>query len=173
LSKRGGKMRGLDKLVSVILGIMVLGTGCATFKPSKEVFSNKDINTRIYNASTETCWLALKQTLLKNNFAIEKEENQSQIQATKSFEKKALTVNVVLQVNLQPYENDRTQIFLNATQITKKTYTSRRTTMLLLIPVPTGTDASQTQTEKTIEDEKFYNAFFDQIAAEIKNLTGK
>ena len=169
-------MRKISKLrlIGFVLSITGIGTGCATFTPSKEVFTSKHFNVRTYDASIETCWLSLKQTLLKNNFTVDKEDSQlKQIQATKSFEKRTLTVNVVLQANLQPYGDNKTQVYLNATQITKKTYTSRRTTLLLLIPIPTGTDVSQTQTEKTIEDRKFYETFFDQIEAEIKSLTQK
>ncbi len=149
-------------------------TGCATFRPSKEVFTSKtNLNSRVYDASEETCWLAIKQVILKNNFSIINEDTQlKRIQAAKNFEKGSSSISVSIQVTLLPSEDNKSEVYLNATQTTKKLHVARRTTSLLfIIPVPLGSEASQTQTEKTIDDKKFYKAFFDQIAQEIKALT--
>ncbi|HPO51900.1 MAG TPA: DUF2242 domain-containing protein [bacterium] len=156
-------------LVLVLAGVL---TGCATFTPSKEVFSKKqNFNVRIYDTPIETCWIAVKQTLLKNNFTISVEDRQlNRFQATKSFDKGSLSITVNTQFTLQQHEDNKTQIFLNATQTKKKIYTARRTVPLLIIPIPAGTEASQTQTEETIEDKKFYDTFFNQVEAEIKTL---
>ena len=167
------KIKSLGWVIFTLCFISIT-TGCTTFTPSKEVFTGKNnFNTRVYDAPVETCWLAVKQVLLKNNFSILSEDSQlKQIQGTKNFDKGALSVAVVTQFTLQN-ENNKTQIYLNATQITKKIHTAKRITHLLIIPIPVGTESSQTQTEGTIEDKKFYDTFFDQISTELARLIQK
>ena len=169
------KIKFLD-LVIFVLCILIIATGCATFTPSKQVFKGKpNFNFRTYDAPIETCWLAVRQAILKNNFSIFIEDNQvKRIQAAKSFAKGSLSATVTIQFTLQSCEENKTQVYLNATQTTKRIYTARQTVPLLFIlPIPAGTEASQTQTEQTIEDKKFYEAFFNQIETELKGLMQK
>ncbi|MGC9065656.1 MAG: hypothetical protein ACP5JO_03385, partial [Candidatus Ratteibacteria bacterium] len=67
----------LQSLVLITILVVLCLTGCATFTPSKEVFSrNPNLNVRTYDAPVETCWLAARQALLKNNFSIYSEDSQ-------------------------------------------------------------------------------------------------
>jgi len=161
-------MARLTKFVMVLLLLSL--SGCATFNASKEAIKESpSYNTKLYNVSVEKCWVAVKQVLLKNNFAIFNEDtNLKKIQAQKDFQKSSsLNITVMVSIDFLPVEENKTQIFLVGTEIQKKTYTSKTVTHLLIIPIPTGTNVTQSETRKTIEDKKFYEKFFKEINNEL------
>jgi len=159
--------------IGAALGIAAIGAGCATFSPTKEALISKpSFNVRTYDAEIDTCWTALKQIFLKNNYTISSEDVQSKrIIAVKSFDKGSLLVTLAIQANLQQTENSKIQVYLNATQTNKQVHTTRKT--LFLIPIPGSTQVTSAQTEKTIDDKGFYEVFFNQIEVEIKGLIEK
>lgn len=165
------KKRLTETLACFILaGILA---GCATFSPAKEALEVKpDFNARTYGAPTDTCWSALKQMFLKNNYTISYEDFQSKrMQAVKHFDKGSLSVDLLIQANFEVLENSKTQIYLNAVQNSKTIYTTRKT--LLFIPIPGTTQTTQAEKQGTIEDKKFYEAFFNAVEEEIKNSKPK
>jgi hypothetical protein len=152
-----------------VVGAFLLLSGCATFSPSREALQAKpDLNAKTYESPVETCWLALKQVFLKNNYTINMEDSQSgRMQAVKHFDKGALSVDLCIQANFIQSDKNTTQIYLNAVQTSKTTYATRKT--LFLIPLPGTTRITQATKEGTIEDKNFYEAFFNAIEAELKN----
>ncbi|HOK80411.1 MAG TPA: hypothetical protein PK354_06145 [bacterium] len=128
-----------------------------------------NINARTYDAPPQFCFLALKRIFLKNNFTLLKEDTQlNKIEAIKHFDKGNLSVDLLIQANLESMENNKTQVYLNAVQTTKTIYATRKT--LLIIPLPGSTQVTQATKEGTIEDKKFYEVFFKAIEEELKTL---
>ncbi|MCD6539792.1 MAG: hypothetical protein J7K37_03730 [Candidatus Omnitrophica bacterium] len=156
-------------------------SGCATFSPSRELFKEKkNINARTYEASTDVCFRALKQVILKKNFTLSCEDKESKkLQSRRFFQKGKRTITIVLNANLESIEENKTTIYLNAIQATEKIYVRSHTRFFLgLIPLPGGGGEKAERLkegERTIEDKKFYQGFFEEIEGEIKRLkdTGK
>jgi len=156
--------------------IVLFLSGCATFSPSRELFKEKEnINARTYEASTDICFRALKQVILKKNFTFSYEDKESKkLQARRFFQKGKRTIIIVLNANLESIEENKTTIYLNATQTTEKLYVRSHTRFFLgLIPLPGGGGEEAERLKegiRTIEDKKFYQGFFEEIEEEIKRL---
>lgn len=165
----------MRKFLFIFVFILFL-SGCATFDPSKEVFKKKpDINSKTYDASIDTCWKAVKQAVLKKNFNISYEDEKlKRIQAERFFQKRKRTIAIVLAVNLQSLEENQTIVYLNAIQTTEKLYKRSHSRFFLwIIPLPGGggVEAERIKEgEKTIEDKRFYEEFFEKIEREIKKF---
>lgn len=157
--------------IGLVTGLIIFLTGCATTLPPSEVFRDKtDINTRTFDFPMEKCWQAVKEAALNDGFCITAENSSSgTIETSKYFQKGSKTITITLQAHLQPLEDSKTKIYINAFQTTEALYKSHTTTHLIIIPIPSGTQASKVKEEqRTIEDKKFYDAFFKQIEISLK-----
>ncbi len=165
------------KLFILSLGILFL-SGCATFSPSEEVFKEKaNINSRTYDASVNACFDVLKQVILKKNFSLASEDKEAKrLQATRYFQKGRRSIVIVLNANLQSPGENKTTVYLNAVQSTEKLYSQSHTRFFLgIVPLPGGggeTAERLKEGEITIEDQKFYEGFFDEIKDEIIKSKG-
>lgn len=165
------------KILVLSWGILFL-SGCATFSPSEEVFKEKaNINSRTYDVSINACFDVLKQVILKKNFSLASEDKETKrLQATRYFQKGKRSIVIVLNANLQSLEENKTTVYLNAVQTTEKLYAQSHTRFFLgLIPLPGGggeTAERLKEGEITVEDQKFYEGFFEEIADEIKKIKG-
>lgn len=165
------------KLFILSLGILFL-SGCATFSPSEEVFKEKtNINSRTYDASVNACFDTLKQVILKKNFSLASEDKEAKrLQATRYFQKGRRSIVIVLNANLQSLGENKTTVYLNAVQTTEKLYAQSHTRFFLgIIPLPGGggeTAQRLKEGEITIEDQKFYEGFFEEIGEDIRKSKG-
>jgi len=159
------------------LGILFL-CSCATFSPSGEVFKEKaNINSRTYDAPVNACFDILKEVILKKNFSLASEDKEAKrLQATRYFQKGRKSIVIVLNANLQSLGENKTTVYLNAVQTTEKLYAQSHTRFFLgLIPLPGGggeTAERLREGESTVEDQKFYEGFFDEIGDEIRKSKG-
>ena len=165
------------KTVWLIAGVLFL-SGCATFSPSEEVFKEKaNINSRTYDASVSACFDTLKQVILKKNFSLASEDKDTKrLQATRYFQKGKRSIVIVLNANLEPSEENKTTVYLNAVQTTEKLYSQSHARFFLgLIPLPGGGGESAERLKEgeiTVEDQKFYEGFFEEIGEEIRKSQG-
>ena len=162
------------KFAMIAAGVIL--SGCATFSPSGEVFKEKtNINSKVFDISINTCFDVLKQVILKKNFSLASEDKEAKrLQASRYFQKGKRNIVIVLNANLQSLEENKTTVYLNAVQTTEKLYAQSHTRFFLgLIPLPGGggeTAARLKEGEITIEDQKFYEGFFEETDEEIKKL---
>jgi len=167
----------MRKFACVLFFIFFL-SGCATFSPSGEVFKEKaNINSRIYDASINACLDVLKQVILRRNFSLVSEDKEAKrLQATRYFQKGRRSIVIVLNANLQSPGENKTTVYLNAVQTTEKLYAQSHTRFFLfIIPLPGGGGEEAVKLKEgeiTVEDKKFYEGFFEEIAEEIKKLKG-
>lgn len=159
-----------------VLSFIFFLSGCATFSPSGEVFKEKaNINSRTYDASANVCFDNLKQVILKKNFSLASEDKEAKrLQATRYFQKGKRSIVIILNANLQFLGENKTTVYLNAVQATEKLYAQSHTRFFLgIIPLPGGggeTAQRLKEGEITVEDQKFYEGFFDEIGEGIKRL---
>lgn len=164
----------------IITGVLFL-SGCATFSPSEEVFKEKaNINSKTYDVSINACFDTLRQVVLRKNFFLVSEDKEAKrLQATRYFQKGRRSIVIVLNASLQSLEENKTTVYLNAVQTTEKVYAQSHTRFLLgLIPLPGGggeTAERLKEGERTVEDQKFYEGFLEEIGEEIgkSKRTGK
>lgn len=167
----------MRKFACVLFFVFFL-SGCATFSPSEEVFKEKaNINSRTYDAPVNACFDTLKQVVLKKNFSLASEDKEvKRLQATRYFQKGRRSIVIVLNVNLQSPGENKTTVYLNAVQTTEKLYSQSHTRFFLgLIPLPGGGGESAERLKEgeiTVEDQKFYEGFFDEIRDEIMKSMG-
>jgi len=163
-----GKQIGL--YILSIAGLIMLG-GCSSTISHTKVFKDTNVfNTRIFDVSKDQCYQIVKEVGLGNGFRIVSEDiSQGKIEFEKYFQERNRTISITLQINLTSVEETKTKVHLNAFQTTQALYRSRSVTHLLIIPIPTGVQASTVkEKQQTIEDKRFYNAFFTQIEDYIK-----
>ena len=145
-------------------------------QPFREVFKEKtNINSKVFDISINTCFDVLKQVILKKNFSLASEDKEAKrLQASRYFQKGKRNIVIVLNANLQSLEENKTTVYLNAVQTTEKLYAQSHTRFFLgLIPLPGGggeTAERLKEGESTIEDQKFYEGFFEETDEEIKKL---
>lgn len=162
------------KFAMIAAGLLL--SGCATFSPSEEVFKEKaNINSRTYDTSINACFDVLKQVILKKNFSLTHEDKEAiRLQASRYFQKGKRNIVIILNANLQPLGENKTTVYLNAVQTTEKLYSQSHARFFLgLIPLPGGggeTAERLKEGESTIEDQKFYEGFFEETDEEIKKL---
>ena len=98
------------------------------------------------------------------------------MQATRYFQKEKRSIVIVLNANLQSLEENKTTVYLNAVQTTEKLYARGHTRFFMgLIPLPGGggeTAERLKEGEITVEDQKFYEGFFEEIGEEIRKSKG-
>mgnify|MGYP001617592725 FL=1 len=98
------------------------------------------------------------------------------MQATRYFQKGKRSIVIVLNADLQSLGENKTAVYLNAVQTTEKLYSQSHARFFLgLIPLPGGggeTAERLKEGEITIEDQKFYQGFFEEIGEEIRKSKG-
>lgn len=167
----------MGKALSVVLTACILLSGCSGPSAYHRVFKKPEQhNSRTYPANLETCWLAVNRAALSLNFGIEKEEKgKGLLEASRYFQEGKRTTTLVLKASLQPASEDETTVYANAVEKRERVYVkTHQRISLFIIPVPwgdRGKEASRvTEGEKTVEDRKFYEAFFEAVGRELYTL---
>ena len=165
----------MGKALSVVLAACLLA-GCGGPSAYQRVFKNSENrNAKTYPTVFDTCWLAVTRAALGLNFGLDQQDkDKGFLQASRHFREGKRTTSLTLKASLQPEGNQQTTVYLNATQTSEKVFArSHRRFFLWLIPLPGGggvTASRIAEGEDTLEDEKFYQAFFDAIGKELYTL---
>ena len=164
------------RLATAILAVLLLA-GCSGPSAYQRVFKKPEQhNSRTYPASLDTCWLAVNRAALSLNFGIDKEEKEKGLmEATRHFQEGKKTTTLVLKASLQPESSTSTTVYANAIEKRERVYVrTHQRISFFIIPVPwgdRGKEASRvTEGEKTVEDKKFYEAFFEAVGRELYEL---
>jgi hypothetical protein len=165
----------MRKFVCLLCLVFFL-SGCVTFSPSKEVFKEKaTYNSKEFSVSSDLLYQAIIKVIYSQNFSIENEDKEKGfILAKRYFQKGKRNIILVLQAKIISDKEDKSNLYLNALQITERLFVADRTRFFLwLIPLPGGggKEASKIkEEEKIIEDQEFYQRFFEKIKEGIKTL---
>ena len=130
---------------------------------------------RQYPASLETCQPAVKRAALGLHFTIDEETpDKCLLKASRYFQHGPRTTTIMLKANLQAEGEMQTAVYLTAVEMSERVFArSHRRFLLWLIPLPGGggvTASRVTESLRTIEDEKFYEAFFDAVRRELERV---
>ena len=119
---------------------LLVVAGCAA-SVYKNVFKDGDsFNNRTYNVPASELYKIVNHVLMVKNFITEKEDEESGfIMGKRSFQRGKRTIVLVAQAKIEPVNDKRTLLFLNAIQTTEVSYIADRTRFLLfVIPLPGG-----------------------------------
>ncbi len=169
-------MKGEVRRFLVALSLLLLFlTGCGGSDPYKHAFKKESPNMKVFPYPLEETWTAVVRAALAHNFTIEKEDSAARLlQASRYYQKGKRMVQLLLTVSVQPVEDGRSAVYVNAVQRAEKLYVKKEYWKLLIIPTPFTKSKEATlakEEEKTIEDKRFYRDFFRAVEKEL-NRTG-
>jgi hypothetical protein len=132
------------------------------------------VNVRSYQVAADTLYPAVIETLMMKKFSLADEDRANGLVTGKRFFNKGKRNTVLaLQAKMIAKGDRQTALFLNAIETTEKNFVADRTRFLLfIIPLPGGGGKEVSQmkeTEKVVEDRKFYDKLFDDIEARLSS----
>ncbi len=166
-------------MVVFFFGGCLFLSGCASTSVYKEVMKEKkSYNTREFSVPAGVLYQGTVKVFCGKNFLIENEdEAKGFILAKRPFQKGKRSIVLVLQGKITSEDANRSMLYLNAFQVTEKLYVADRTRFFLwVVPLPGGGGkeaAKIKESEKMIEDKKFYRNLFADIEASVKNMEAK
>jgi hypothetical protein len=140
--------------IALLLNLLIfLLSACGGPQVYKDVFNTEGgPNVRTFNASVDTCYLAVSRAILSQIFRIEKEDNQSKLlQATRHFQEGKKTIILTVTATVRPTGENKATVYANAVQTVEKLHTKKEYWNLLIIPTP-FVKSSEAKTAK--EEEK-------------------